>query len=211
MTSPQSAVVFDFGAVLFRWRPLELLQQVWPAVACDAASARHWADLIFQSADPHSDWAQFDLGQVEEEELILRLNRRTGVAQTELRRLIEAIADHLVPMEDSVKLFWRLKRAGHRLFYLSNMPRPYAESLQQRNAFISAFDAGVFSCDVSMIKPDRRLFQHVQDELGLTPQHTLFIDDHPANVEAARQLGWQAVHFVDAAQTEAQIKQWGWS
>jgi len=210
MTSPPSAVVFDFGAVLFRWRPLELLQQVWPTLARDEASAQRWANLIFQSADPQSDWAQFDLGQVEEDELIDRLVRRTGVADIELRRLIDAIADHLVPMEDSVKLFWRLKRAGHRLFYLSNMPRPYAQSLQQRHAFVSAFDAGVFSCDVAMIKPDRRLFQHVQDEMGLTPPHTLFIDDHPANVQAARQLGWQAVQFVDAAQTAAQIEQWGW-
>ena len=38
----------------------------------------------------------------------------------------------------------------------------------------------------------------------------LFIDDHPANVEAARALGWQALLFESAAQCEAELRLGGW-
>ena len=210
MSTTRRAVVFDFGAVLFRWKPLELLQQVIPNLAVDEAAAQHWAAQIFQSFDPQSDWSQFDLGQLQEEELVERLARRTGAAKGDLRRLVDAIADHLLPMPDSVALFWRFKQAGYRLYDLSNMPMPYARLLQKRNEFIATFDAGVFSCDVAMVKPDKRLFEHAQAHFGLKPEHTLFIDDHPANVQAAQQLGWLTVHFVHPAQAVAEIDQRGW-
>lgn len=35
---------------------------------------------------------------------------------------------------------------------------------------------------------------------GLEPARTLFIDDVPANVEAARDAGWQAIRFENARQ-----------
>ena len=44
---------------------------------------------------------------------------------------------------------------------------------------------------------------------GLEPQATLFIDDSPKNVEGARQAGWQAVPFSDAATLEADLKRFG--
>ncbi len=44
-------------------------------------------------------------------------------------------------------------------------------------------------------KPELRAWQMVLDENGLKPEHTLFIDDTLSNVEAARQLGIQAIHL----------------
>jgi len=37
----------------------------------------------------------------------------------------------------------------------------------------------------------------------------VFIDDHPANVLAARQCGWRAIQFVDAAQCEQELAELG--
>ena len=61
-TAPKPHFIFDFGAVLFRWRPHVLLAQVLPQRVTDEASARHWAAQIFQSYQ--GDWGDFDDGKV---------------------------------------------------------------------------------------------------------------------------------------------------
>ena len=45
---------------------------------------------------------------------------------------------------------------------------------------------------------------------GRVPEALLLVDDHLPNIDAARAAGWQAVHFVDAAQAEAEVDALGW-
>jgi HAD superfamily hydrolase (TIGR01509 family) len=60
------------------------------------------------------------------------------------------------------------------------------------------------------MKPERAMFDHARQLLALDLEHALFIDDLPANVEAARSLGWQSLLFEDAAQCEAALRDGGW-
>ena len=205
-----SSVVFDFGAVLFQWRPLELLQQVVPDLAPDASAARGLAAQIFESFTPESDWALFDLGQVEEADLAQRIAKRIAAPASRIRAVIDAIPAHLQPQMASVALMQRLKRAGHRLYFLSNMPKPYADHLERDNSFLKDFEDGIFSGRVGLMKPGREIFELAHQRFGLIPSQTVFIDDHPGNIEAAQQHGWQAVHFTECEQVQAQLQSAGW-
>jgi putative hydrolase of the HAD superfamily len=205
-----TAVVFDFGAVLFQWRPLDLLQQVVPGLAPDEAAARVLAAQVFESFTPDSDWAHFDLGLVDEETLATRIGARIGASAAEVRRIVDAIPAHLQPQADTVALLQRLKAAGHRLYYLSNMPRPYADHLERANPFIADFADGIFSGRVGLMKPHDAIFALAVQRFGLDPAHTLFIDDHAGNVQAARRLGWQALQFLNAAQCTHDVQTAGW-
>lgn len=204
------AVVFDFGGVLFQWRPLQLLRQTVPDLAPDDEAARALATQLFESFTPDSDWAHFDLGAVREAELAQRIATRIGVRPEQVRRVIDAIPPHLVPQADVVTLFHRLKAAGHRLFYLSNMPAPFADHLERCNAFVADFDGGLFSGRVGLMKPQPAMFALALQRFGVDPAQTLFIDDHPGNVEAAQRLGWQALLYTDAAALQSQLRQQGW-
>lgn len=205
-----TAVVFDFGAVLFRWQPLELLQRCVPDLAPDEAAARALAAQVFESFTPDSDWARFDLGQVAEDELSGRIARRIGVGADRVRRIVDAIPTHLEPLADSVALLEPLRAAGHRLFFLSNMPLPYARHLEQANGFVAGFADGIFSGRVGLVKPHAAIFELAERRFGLDPAHTLFIDDHAGNVDAARQRGWRALRFVDATQCGQALRDQGW-
>ena len=99
----------------------------------------------------------------------------------------------------------RLKGAGHRLFYLSNMPAPYADHLERSHDFFDLFDDGVFSARVQLMKPDPAIFREASRRFGLAPGEMLFVDDVAHNVEAARALGWQALHYRGAAECEAAL------
>jgi HAD superfamily hydrolase (TIGR01509 family) len=63
---------------------------------------------------------------------------------------------------------------------------------------------------VKLIKPDPAIFEHAAKVFRRAPGNLLFLDDHLPNIVAARAAGWQTVHFVDAAQAEAEVTAKGW-
>ena len=197
------SVVFDFGAVLFQWQPYRLLQECLPELAPDEDSARRVAAQIFESFTPDSDWARFDLGRIAEAELAERIAARIGVQPAQVRRVIDAIPPHLQPQSATVALLKHLKAAGHRLYYLSNMPHPYADHLDRTHGFLRLFTGGVYSGRVLQIKPERAIYDLAAQRFGVPPGGLLFFDDVVANVAAAQAAGWQAAHFTDAAAARA--------
>ena len=201
-------IVFDFAGVLFHWQPLQLLQRVLPQHAVDEASAVHWAAHIFQAYA--GDWAEFDRGTVTVPELVTRIAQRTGLAPHDVLRVVNAVPLELQALPDSVALVLRLHSAGLRLFFLSNMPAPYATQLEQNNPFLSCFTSGVFSARVHANKPEAAIFEIAARQFGASPDELVFMDDHLPNVQAASALGWHAFQFINAAQAEAVLMQRGW-
>ena len=198
-----TAVVFDFGGVLFRWQPERLLREVLPDRVHSEADARHWMAQIFQSYG--GDWGDFDRGTVEIPALVQRIARRTGLSEAEVQRVVDAVPGELQPQPATVALLQRLHAAQHPLFFLSNMPLPYADHLQTTHAFMALFDDGVFSARVHHNKPERAIFELAATRFGRAPAELVFIDDHEPNIVAARELGWRGIHFVDIEQTTAAL------
>ncbi|MEO6624121.1 MAG: HAD family phosphatase [Burkholderiaceae bacterium] len=193
-------IVFDFGAVLFSWRPELLLREQFAQQASDDARARELASHIFH----HADWIAFDGGTLEQAEVIQRTAHRLQLPETAVRALVEGIAPRLSPIDGTLVLLDTLvqRRGGRddvRLYYLSNMPVPYARYLQQQHDFIGQFDGGVFSGDVQLVKPQPEIFRLLEQRYALQPDHTVFIDDLQINVEAARaRLAWHSIPFAGA-------------
>ncbi len=202
-----TAVVFDFGGVLFRWEPERLLAELLGARITPETPARHWMQQIFQSYG--GDWGDFDRGTVEPAALVPRIARRTGLSEAEVQRVVDAVPHELQPQPATVALLRRLHAAGHPLFYLSNMPAPYATHLERTHDFMALFGDGVFSARVHHNKPEPAIFEVAAARFGRPPHELLFIDDHAPNIEAARALGWRGIHFVDIAQTTAALREHG--
>jgi putative hydrolase of the HAD superfamily len=197
-------VVFDVGGVVVRWQPLELMRTHFPGVDAQRALA-----LVFQGFSLDADWSQFDLGQIGAEELATRVSQRTGFDPQAVRALVHNVPVHLHPMPESVALIEQLRAAGHRLAVLSNMPAPYADHLEQHACF-APFEVRTWSGRVGLMKPQAAIYQHVQAQMAAEPKDLVFLDDHLGNVEAARRLGWQGVHFTSAASAASELKALGW-
>jgi HAD superfamily hydrolase (TIGR01509 family) len=199
-----TAVVFDFGRVLFEWEPEQLLSRVLPHRADAAQAAVHWVAQVFQGYG--GDWGEFDRGTVTVPALVQRIATRTGLTTAEVQAVVDAVPAALAPLAGTVSILQRLKAAGHRLFYLSNMPLPYADHLERTHEFVGWFDGGVFSSRARFNKPEPAIYEHAERAFGLPAQHLLFIDDHAPNVHAARQRGWQGVQFVGPERLEADLR-----
>jgi putative hydrolase of the HAD superfamily len=58
-----------------------------------------------------------------------------------------------------------------------------------------AFDQMYISAEMGLVKPDPEIYHAVVTDLKRTPEEIVFVDDFIENVAAAREAGWQAVHF----------------
>jgi len=198
-------VVFDFGAVLFTWRPAELLAQSFPREAATPKMAGQLAQAMFG----HPDWHAFDRGTLPMATVIDRTAARLALDHATLLTLVEGIGERLIPMQESVSLLGQLRARGTPLYFLSNMPEPYARTLERQHAFLQWFDGGIFSGDVNCIKPEPDIYALLQSRYGLDPAQTVFIDDLLANIQAAQTHGWQGIHFESATQLREDLAQLG--
>ena len=61
------------------------------------------------------------------------------------------------------------------------------------DARMARVECFVFSNEIGVRKPDRAAFAALTDALGVQPHQTAFVDDSPANIEAARELGFDGI------------------
>lgn len=92
-----------------------------------------------------------------------------------------------------------LREAGYRVFALSNT-NPVMFHSQIADFFRAEgletsdyFDGMVLSFEEGVCKPDEEIFRRVLRRFRLQPADTLMLDDGPANCEAARNVGMQAL------------------
>ncbi len=200
-------IVFDLGAVLLEWQPAALVAQSFPAQTGSPAAAQALAKNLFG----HADWHAFDRGVLAMDAVIARSAERLQLPLRDLQTLVEGIGGYLRPMAESLALLETLRELRQRkagvsgLYFLSNMPLPYARSLEREHAFFGWFDGGLFSGDALQVKPEPEIYLQLQNRYQLAPASTLFIDDLQGNIDAARALGWRGIHFVSAAQLRAEL------
>lgn len=194
-------IVFDFGAVLFRWQPAELVAQTFPEQAPTPDSAQALAKALFS----HADWHAFDQGTVCMTDVVARSAERLQLPLAHLQGLVGRIGDLLTPLAPTVQVLEALRnlkarRPALRLFFLSNMPTDYARVLERSHGFLQWFEGGIYSGDVKLVKPDPAIYALMESRFGLQPDQTVFIDDLAANIAAAKARGWHGIQFKSAAQ-----------
>lgn len=99
---------------------------------------------------------------------------------------------------DPAMIAWQqqLKAAGLRTAILSNMGDAVLASIEREFAWVANFDVLVWSYQLGIAKPDPAIYRYVLKELGTVPEETLFLDDKPVNIDAARALGMGAIEFT---------------
>lgn len=194
-------VVFDLGGVVVRWDADAFLQSVF-----DCADTRV---LLQEGLLEHPDWIELDRGTLEPVDAVNRAAARTGLPATEIERLLDAVPPFLAPFTSVVELVADVKRAGHRLFVLSNMHRASIDYLERTHDFWKYFDGSVISCRIEHVKPEREIYEYLLSAYELEATDTLFIDDMQENVDSASRLGIRTVHYRDVDQCRRDLRDHG--
>jgi putative hydrolase of the HAD superfamily len=198
MAIPAKNVIFDVGGVLLDWNPGRILEGYY----AEPAERAVMKEAIFL----HADWLELDRGALSEPALLERIGGRAGRPVPELANLFEVIRESLQPKTDTVALLTALAARGVPLYCLSNMPPETYAHLRERFAFWAEFAGIVISGEVRMVKPQPEIFEYLLNRHGLAAADTVFVDDLPANIDAARALGLHTVLFRNAQQCEAALQ-----
>ncbi len=198
---PIAAVVFDLGGVLIDWDPRYLYRTLFD----DEAAME---DFLAAVVTPDWNRAQ-DAGRPWAEavdELASRHPEQRHLIEAFWRRWPETLGEAIEP---TVAVLDELRSAGLGLYALSNWSGETFPIARPRYPFLEWFDGIVISGDEKLIKPDPRIFQVLVDRYGLEPSSTVFVDDHRPNVEAAAELGFRAMQFVDADALRTELRALG--
>ena len=87
------------------------------------------------------------------------------------------------------ELLRELDASGVRLWGLTNFTTKYVRAAHELFPELSLLRDTVVSSEEGILKPDPEIYRRAIARFGVDPAATLFVDDKPANVEAARGLG----------------------
>ncbi|GGP28219.1 HAD-IA family hydrolase [Silvimonas amylolytica] len=202
------AVVFDFGGVLFDWNPEYLYRKLIPD-----ATERQW--FLQHVCNGHWNLQQ-DAGRTladATEALIAQYPDHAELIRAFYGRWPETLAGTL---PEGIKLMEDLETARMPLYGLTNWSDETFPYAWEHYPFLHRFKDIVVSGRLKIVKPDaaiyHEMFRRIAKDLpDLKPAELVFIDDNAANAEAARALGWHGIHHVNAAQTEAALRDLGLS
>ena len=179
-------IILDRGNVLLEWNKDKILKAV-------AKTQKDYLILdksIFQSGL----WERLDLGTLTREELVDKVLSLLGDCyQKKVEEVIWNWPAYIDIYTEVFPLLARLKENGHRIFVLSNTSPVFYELLKNQLAPLAKIlDGFVLSCDIKVIKPDRKMFEEILSKYELDPANCVFLDDLADNTKMAESLGIKA-------------------
>lgn len=181
-------IVFDIGKVLIHYDPHLPFTRLIPD-----ETERDW----FFAHVCTSDWnLEQDRGRSWEDAEALLIAAHPGHAEhiRDFRRHWREMVPHAYA--ESVAIMEALIDQQRDVTMLTNFAADTFREARRMYPFLDRPRGVTVSGEVGLIKPDLAIYEMHGRAFGLSPAHTLFIDDAPANVEGARRAGWKAVPFT---------------
>ncbi len=209
MSPSPSVVISDFGGVLTT--PLiGSFGQVQDETGI-APEALGKAMQSIAAADGAHPLFELETGRLTEVEFLSKLAEALEPElghRPQLHRFSEIYFSALHPNEAMIELMREIKDSGRRMALLTNNVREWEPLWRAMLPVDEIFELVVDSGFVGMRKPDREIYELTLERLGdnVAAGDCLFIDDIEINIEAARELGMGAVHFVDNGQAIGEIR-----
>lgn len=181
------ALLFDFGGVLVRTE--------------DWSPRRRWETRL-GLAERALDAAVFN------SEVARRASRGDGTPADIWAEVARALNLDAAQLDECRRDFWSGDRLDRALVALIQSLRPRYKTAILSNAWSDArdtftrlfgldqaFDLLIISAEEGVTKPDPRVYRLAAERLGVRPEECLFVDDFIENVEGARAVGMQAIHY----------------
>jgi putative hydrolase of the HAD superfamily len=113
-----------------------------------------------------------------------------------LAELTRGVSRRRLQLYPNVREVLELLHRRFPLALVTDAQSAWARAELQQVGLLEYFDPIVISGDYGYRKPDRRLFQHALDALGVAPQNALYVgNDMQRDIYGAREVGMQTVMF----------------
>jgi putative hydrolase of the HAD superfamily len=188
------AVIFDWGGVMQRTIDHAPRQRLDDELGLPRGGVER---AVFES----DVWEQASIGRCSGDEAWETIAAGLGLPPEDVDEFVRRFFGGDRVDDEMVHLVRRLREQGLAVGLLSNAPPGRTSAgAAARWGMDDLYDVQVFSYEVGALKPDPRTYKTVLAALDVAAHEALFIDDAPANIEGARAVGMDAIHFggVDA-------------
>jgi putative hydrolase of the HAD superfamily len=191
-------LALDLGGVVYRSWPDQPFIQRWSGRF--GVSPEELTECLWRQPQ----WPLAEIGEITPDECHARTAARLGVAPVLVRALVtEAFASD--PDEALASYVAGVRRREVVVAALTNNMSCESELLA-RPELARLFDLAISSADARLAKPDAGFYRHAETRLSAAGEEVIFLDDTLANIEAARSLGWRAIHYKSTAQSIEEIE-----
>ena len=192
-------IVFDIGNVLvdYCW------QDHIARFGYTGETARRVGEAMMLS----DTWQEVDRGVWTEEELLAGFIANDRELEREIRTVFSDLSTLVRERSGSIPWLRSLKADGYKLYYLSNFSQKVKREAGKELTFLEEMDGGIMSCTVHQIKPDPAIYQALFDRYGLSAKESVFLDDSPANVQAAKDVGMRGILVTSQEQAVQELEE----
>lgn len=195
---PIRAVVFDIGGIL----------EITP----DMGVTEKWERVLHLKAGELNErmmsvWKAGSLGRCSEEYVEQSLHEIVGMDQGQVEAFMHDLwEEYLGTLNVELAAYFSGLRPRYRTAIISNSFVGARAREQERYHFGDMTDLIIYSHEVGVAKPDRRIYELTWERLGVQPAEMIFLDDVAGHVAAARACGIHAILFQSNAQAIAEIE-----
>lgn len=194
-------IVLDIGQVLasFRWK--DYLE--------DCGYDEETKLKVSRATVLSKLWEEVDRGALSNEEILKLCCALEPSVSTEITTLFENIKDCVREYEYSAPFVKQLKENGYKVYLLSNYGKVGFLYAKENFKFFQYIDGGVISYEVKHIKPEPEIYNILINKYNFNPQEAVFLDDNPANLEAAKAFGFHTILVEDFPKALEELKSLG--
>jgi putative hydrolase of the HAD superfamily len=203
------AVISDFGGVLTT-PLLRSFAAIQDETGIEAGTLGRAMQRIAERDGEHPLF-ELERGKITEADFLAALRRELAVDlghEPELHRFAEIYFDALDVNEPMIGVMRDARSHGYRMALLTNNVREWEPHWRAMVPVDEIFEVIVDSAYVGMRKPEPEIYELTLERLGdgIAASDCLFVDDVEVNIDAARALGMQAVHFQTNEQAIPEIE-----
>jgi epoxide hydrolase-like predicted phosphatase len=186
------AVIFDLaGVVLFP------LHGTFNSLLAERLEAPFDAVERIMSDQKNDLW---DLNEMSDDEFYDHLLTELNMPLEKKAVIRKFVIDDFYIDQEMLALI-RVLRKSYTTALLTNFPTHVHDFIQRSWHVDGAFDHIIVSSDVTLIKPDPRIYQLTIDRIGCQANEAVFIDDRKINVDAAKAMGINGILFTTKGKT----------
>lgn len=193
-----TTIIFDLGNVLIGWDAHLLYRRFFPD---HEATSRFLEEIRFMEWNAKQDAGRpFNEGV---QELSKQFPHYAGLIQAYDTYWEESLTE---PYHETIEIVRSLKDSGWPLYLLSNFSAEKFKLIEHKHPVFEWFDDKIISGDHKTVKPSPEIFRITLQRIGRKAEECLFIDDSSANIETARLLGFETIHFQSPTQLRADLR-----
>lgn len=185
------AVIFDLGGVVIG-SPLHAIA----AYEREQGVPAGCINRVVVDTAPVGAWSRLERGELTMEEFYPAFDADCAAAGVVIsaRALMQRVAQSVAPRPAMLNAIRVIRARGLLAAAITNN---WVAEDGGTSVLRPHFDVFIESAAVGIRKPDPRIFHLACDELEVTPQESIFLDDIGLNLKAARALGMTTIKVDD--------------